>query len=68
MVLKVSIETVYCTHVCGPVSRRFSNQRRKAGAWYLPSIIHAMYRLNGMASNVVPRRIDMGRNHMVFSS
>ena len=53
--------------ICPPVSRRFSNQRRKAGR--VVAAVHdpRHYRLSGIASRVVKTSRDIGRNHMALS-
>src|SRR5450432_2476 len=68
IVLNMSMEAKYCFQLWPPLSNRDSNQRNKAGARYLPFMIHAMYRLSGIARIVVTIKIEIGKNHMVSNS
>jgi hypothetical protein len=62
--LKINNAAAYCFQVCGPVSRRFSNQAKIRGGLYLPSIIRAIYPLIGIARSVVKTSSDIGRSHI----
>src|SRR5262249_3634036 len=67
-VLKTSIATVYCFQSCSPESRRSSNQRKRRGARYLPSMIRAMYRLSGIETSNTVAGVKAGSSHMGMAS
>src|ERR1700722_8524896 len=67
-VLKISNAPVYCFQFIGPVSTRFSNQRKNPQGRYFPSMIQAMYLLIGTAAIRVTTIIKKGKDHIALES
>src|SRR5580704_2636572 len=65
-VLKISNAPVYCFQFIGPVSTRFSNQRKMDQGRYFPSMIQAMYLLIGIAMISVTTIIKKGKDHIAL--